>query len=376
MASQIPEQAPDDTATAAGLPSVAYYSDAFMQLERDQLFSTTWHAIGFAHDIPTPGSVYPVMSAAGCALLLCRDQAGDIHVFHNYCRHRGMRLVDEVKTNCRKLVCPYHAWCYELDGTLSRVPHKHGYGKHDDAGDNLPGLARVRSEVWAGIVFVDLSGAAVDFDVHMAPLSRRWARYDFDELRHGRSFEFDVPGNWKLAIENFIDIYHVPYVHPALNKYNDMTDHYFVHDGIVLGQGNREVKPTDNGAHKLPEFRDLAAEARHTMEAICLFPNLLLTVFADNLRAILVEPTSATTCHERVSVWFVGDEAMTPALEHYRNVVADRFPVFNIEDVEVVRRLQRSFESSGFESAHFNPFFDVNVFEFQQLIAGYCTPAS
>ena len=343
-----------------------------MHLEQERVFSANWHAIGFEHDVPNPGDAYPVMSAAGRSLLMVRGADQRVRVFHNYCRHRGMRLVDAPVSRLRNIVCPYHSWCYELSGDLARIPHRYGFGKHSEANTDIPGLEVVRAHSWAGLVFVDLSGDAPAFDDYLSPLAKRWSHYDFDLLRHGISMEFDVPGNWKLAIENFIDIYHVPFVHPSLNKYNGMSDHYFIHDGIVLGEGNDKYAPTDSAAGQLPEFPGLTPAQQSTIEAVCLFPNLLLTVFSDNLRLILVEPTGPRTCRERVSIFFVGDEAMAPQRESHRSTVADRFPSFNAEDVDAVSKLQHSFETSGFERAHFNAFFDGAVHGFQQLVALGC----
>lgn len=357
---------------AHGLPADAYRSAEFLRHEQASLFLRHWHAVGFEHDVADAGDVFPVLCASGVSLILVRDQAGAVRVFHNFCRHRGMRLVAEPQQGRRTLVCPYHAWCYGLDGTLQRIPHRDGFGAHGAPPAHVPGLVPVRSHVWAGIVFVDRSGEAAPFEAYIEPLSSRWRDYDFSLLRHGASMHFDVPGNWKLAIENFIDIYHVPYVHPGLNQYNNMADHYFIQEGPVLGEGNAEYRPADEGAGKLPMFPGLSQTQQQTIEAVCLFPNLLLTVFSDNLRVILVEPTGPGSCRERVSIFFVGDEALEPCLEDYRRAVVARFPSFNDEDVGVVTRLQEAFENSAYDRAHFLPFFDGNVHRFQQLVGRAC----
>ena len=366
------EPAADNIEQACGLPASAYTSEEFMRHEQQTLFASTWHAVGFVQDVPNPGDICPVHSAAGRSLLLVHDQDSQIKVFHNFCRHRGMRLANTPLQGRKNIVCPYHAWCYDLDGGLLRIPHRDGYGKHGEAPGDIPGLVSVRSQVWAGIIFVDLSNQAGAFADYIAPLANRWASYDLSLLRPGIDMTFDVSGNWKLAIENFIDIYHVPFVHPGLNKYNAMTDHYFIDDGIVLGEGNSEYLPTDEGAHRLPEFPGLTQTERQTIEAVCLFPNLLLTIFSDNLRVILVEPTGTATCRERVSISFVGDEALSSELERFRTIVADRFPSFNAEDVAVVTQLQEAFETSPLDRFHFNRFFDGNVHRFQQLVASAC----
>ena len=110
------------------------------------------HAVGFEQDVALAGDVYSVMSAAGRSLLMVRGADQKIRVFHNYCRHRGMRLVDTPVSAMNRIVCPYHSWCYELTGRLSRVPHRFGFGVHSDANGDLPGLESVRSHVWAGLV--------------------------------------------------------------------------------------------------------------------------------------------------------------------------------------------------------------------------------
>ena len=310
-----------------------------------------------------------MVSATGRPLLLVRDREQRLGVFHNYCRHRGMRLVDESIRGRANIICPYHAWCYDLDGRLLRIPHRYGFGQHGQEPKDIPGLNPVRSALWNGIVFVDLSGQAPAFETYIAPLARRWAHYDFSHLVPGASMSFDVDGNWKLAIENFIDIYHVPYVHPSLNEYINITEHEFIWEGeVVVGQGGG-IEPTDEGVGKLPVFPNLTLTQEATIEAISLFPNLLLTVFSDNLRAILVQPTGPGTCHERVEIFFVNEQALAPKLDKYRSIVAERFPAFNEEDVGVVGQLQTSFETSAFERAHFSGFFDVNVHRFQQLVA-------
>ena len=105
-----------------------------------------------------------------------------------------------------------------------------------------------------------------------------------------------------------------------------------------------------------------------------VFPNLLVTVFSDNLRFILVEPTGPGTCRERVEIFFAGEAALAPAFAAERETVVERFPAFNREDVDLVGRLQESFESAAFERAHFSEFFDGNVHHFQRMVAHACIP--
>ena len=361
------------TGQAPGLPPCAYRSDAFFRLERRRLFSRNWFALGFVDDVPEPGDLRPVASAAGPALLMARGPEGRVRVFHNYCRHRGMRLVAEPRSGQRHIVCPYHAWRYDLDGALIRRPHYRGFGAHEHRPENAPGLERVRSTVWNGVVFVNPDARAPDFEQVVGPLQRRWAHYDLGRLVHGASLSFDVSANWKLAVENFIDIYHLPSVHPGLNRYCAMRDHYFVREGDhVVGQGTAAYAPEDDAVGKLPVFPGLDAVQDTTTEALSVFPNLLITVFNDNLRMILIEPTGPRTCRERVEVFFVGEAALRPTLRPARERVVGRFPAFNREDLALVAGLQESIENAAFERAHFSAFFDANVHHFQRMVAHAC----
>ena len=361
-------------APSGGLNASAYTSAEFMSLEQTRLFSRHWMPIGFSHDVPEPGDIKAVATAAGQSLLMVRGADGNLRVLHNYCPHRGMRLVADESRGAHNIVCPYHAWCYGLDGKLLRIPHRHGFGKHAVEPGDPAGLEPVRCVVWTGIVFVDLSANAPDFDDFIAPLAKRWKHFDLSLLVPGTSMTFEVEGNWKLAVENFIDIYHVPFVHPALNSYIDVSQHEFISEGdVLLGQGSETYQPTDAGSGQLPMFPDLTTSQAATIEAVSLFPNLLLTVFGDNLRVILIEPTSTRSCRERVEIFFVGHQALDAELAQARAIVSERFPVFNLEDVGVVEQLQRNFESSAFEHAHFLDFFDANVRRFQQRVAIACS---
>ena len=279
----------------AVLPSSAYSSREFLGLEQRSLFARRWLCVGLIDDVAEPGDVIP-LSVAGRALLVSRDWDGEIHVFHNFCRHRGMSLVERPCSALKTLVCPYHSWVYGLDGRLLRTPHIGGFGQHD-RDSAIPGLQRVRSAVWHRLLFINLSDDAPAFAEYIEPLAERWAAYDLSLLRRGESARYQIQSNWKLPIENFIDYYHLPSVHPGLNSYSAMEDHYQVENDTYFGQGNQNNRPTDDSAGILPEFPGLNPRQSTVTEAFCLFPNLLITIFNDSLRIILVEPAGPEVLH-------------------------------------------------------------------------------
>ena len=351
------------------LPADTYTSERFLDLERRTLFSKRWVCVGLVDDVPEPGDATPG-EVAGKSVILTRDATGAVHVLHNFCRHRGMKILAEPVRRRSCLVCPYHAWTYGLDGGLVRAPHFDGPGSHGSV--PVEGLARVRSAVWHRFVFVNLSGDAPEFADWIAPLERRWARYDLRTLRRAESRTLAIGSNWKLVVENFIDYYHLPYVHKDLNRYSAMEDHYSIREGDrFFGQGNARYAASDEAAGKLPTFPGLRDADQCVTEAICLFPNLLVTIFNDNLRIILVEPSGPASCRERVEVFVVGDAAAAPELAPLRRALLKRFESFNVEDIAIVERLQDAFTTTDFDGGRLSPAFDANIYHFHRLIADH-----
>jgi choline monooxygenase len=231
-----------------GLSNRFYTDTAHFEFERDELFAKTWACVGFGSDVPAPGDLVPV-SLLGIPLILLRDRQGRLKVFHNVCSHRGMTLVDRPARCDTVIRCPYHSWAYDLDGALKATPKFGGPDSNNLNGfdRSAHGLREVRSAVWFDTVFVDLSGRASSFDDHMRPLHGRWGMFDETLIRHSgkdSSLKLSVNCNWKLAVENYCESYHLPWVHPGLNSYSRLEDHYnIIQDGAFAGQGSRAYKP-------------------------------------------------------------------------------------------------------------------------------------
>ena len=130
--------------TARGLPNPFYTDPAVFEAEKERLFFRNWAALGFASDVAGPGDARPV-DFLGQPLLMVRDKEGRLRVFQNVCRHRGMILVAEPCRIERAIRCPYHSWCYELDGRLRTTPHVGGPGRnrHDEIRRDELGLIEV-----------------------------------------------------------------------------------------------------------------------------------------------------------------------------------------------------------------------------------------
>ena len=355
--------------TALGLPNRAYTDEAFLGAERDRVLGPEWTAVAFAHDVPAPGDLFPA-TAAGQPLLLVRDVDHTVRVFHNVCRHRGTRLVDVPCRARKRIVCPYHAWTYGLDGALLATPNFSGPADHSHPSleEGKQGLVEVRSGVWNHVVMVNLSGDAVSLREWTGRLDRRWAEFDIADMAPGGSMTFDIRSNWKLVVENFLESYHLPVVHPALNAYSPLEDHELVIDEVFMGQLSLHYAPVDGG-NALPRFAGLSEARASSGEYLLLFPSLMVSITPDHFRATIVTPVLAGLTHQRWEFFFVGEESAAERFRAAREAVVDRVAAYTREDIAILEKLQAGRRSSGYDGGRFSPFHETTTHRFQTLIA-------
>ncbi|MGB5327719.1 MAG: Rieske 2Fe-2S domain-containing protein, partial [Gammaproteobacteria bacterium] len=259
-------------AVSHGLPAEAYIGDDFMRVERDTLFSDNWVFVGFAHQLEHSGDVRPI-EVAGLPLFLLRDQQGEIVAFHNVCRHRNLKLVDAEGSVGKLIRCPYHSWSYDLCGALKNAPYFGGAMRELPAdfsfADN--GLMPVHCEVWHDWIFVNLAEQSLAFDDFLAPLKRQLGAVDVTEYLPVAMLDFgEVPCNWKLLMENFIEPYHVQFVHNKTTE-QPLEDHYTVVDEHCVGSAV-ELDPEQVASAKVGTLGV-------TSHYLTLFPNFIMGTY-------------------------------------------------------------------------------------------------
>ena len=367
-----------DTATANGLPNEAYVSREWARLERERVLGATWTCVGFAGDVP-PGHAAP-LDLLDLPLMLVRDRDGVPRVFHNVCRHRGHRLVDGPCNLGGRIRCPYHAWTYGLDGRLRGTPHIGGPGVHEAEGfdRSTRGLVEVRTATWLGLVFVNLSGDAPPLEEHLAGLRRRWAPYLGDgglevftpAADDSGSLELALGGNWKLAVENFCESYHLPWVHPGLTSYSRLEDHYeILEDGLGAGQGTLAFSFTERAGIELPRCAAWPEDKRGIAEYFALYPNVLLGIHVDHFYAIVLVPDGPERTVERLQIYYLGDAAEGDAYREARATMLEGWRQVFVEDVGVVEGMQRGRHSPAFDGGAFSPVMDRPTHHFHRWVA-------
>ncbi|MEL6384788.1 MAG: aromatic ring-hydroxylating dioxygenase subunit alpha [Cyanobacteria bacterium J06626_18] len=358
----------------------AYTSTRHLEQECQTLFSQYWVCVGLASDVPNPGDVYPT-EVAKMPIVLVRDGRKSspdgtypLRAFHNICSHRGLQLVNKPCNVQGNLRCPYHSWSYKLDGSLKGTPHFGGYYKDSYVGFDRAskGLKPIRCEQWFDLVFVNLSGDAPPLETYLQPVSDRWSGYAFSLLRREpREVSLKCNANWKLAVENFSESYHLSWVHPDLNSCSRMEDHFGFEVGDThVGQGSLLYKRGVLEGRSLPTFPNLQTMGKQTVaEYITVFPNLMLGIHPDYFLVFTVDPIHPDQSTERMVFYFVGDDAMTPENEALRHLPIDLWQVTNDEDIEMIERMQIGRQSPSFDGGCFSPELEQTVYRFQQKVA-------
>lgn len=361
--------------TARGLPN-AFYTDAQLyECEREYVFSKNWACIGFAKDIAEPGDARPA-TLLGIPLLFIRDREGGVRVFQNVCRHRGMLLVDKPRRLKGVIRCPYHAWCYELDGRLRATPHVGGPGKNIAPGIDRSklGLIEVRSAVWMDLIFVNLSGDAPEFHDYAGGIIERWREFSDKPLFPGgaeSSFQLNVECNWKLAVENYCESYHLPWIHPGLNSYSRLEDHYnIIEPEQFSGQGTLVYNPRlDASGLRFPDFGKLSDKWQSGAEYVALYPNVLLGVHRDQTFAIMLEPVGPNRTVEHVEIYYADWDVGSNAWSAMRQRNAEMWREVFEEDIFVVEGMQRGRSAPGFDGGKFSPAMDESTHCFHHWVA-------
>lgn len=356
--------------TARGLPNAHYIDAGVFAEEREALIFDQWAGLAVAADVPEPGDAKPI-TFLGMPLLLLRGKDGDVRVFQNICRHRGMILVEEPRRIEGAIRCPYHSWCYGTDGRLVTTPHVGGPGQntHEAIKRDELGLVEVRSHIWRDVVWINVSGAAPAFEEAMGDVISRWAEFE-QPVYHGGDdsrFELEVATNWKLAVENYCESYHLPWVHPGLNSYSRLEDHYHIEKpGAFSGQGTLVYRQlTNENGDSFADFPGLSDTWDTAAEYIAVYPNVLLGVHRDHAFAIVLLPEGPEKTVEHIHLYYA--ESYTDGGLRQRNTQLWK-TVFE-EDIFVIEGMQRGRHAAGFDGGKFSPAMDSPTHCFHEWAA-------
>ena len=193
--------------------------------------------------------------------------------------------------------------------------------------------------------------------------------YDFSDLRFGDALAFDIQANWKLAIENFIEPYHVFSCHPWLNSFVSMAERDPpTFEDHVLKCGYTFQKTDPARGEGLPYFPNLPKEKQNRGDWFVLFPNFAFEIFPDQVDVFIATPMGADRCKETIALYFIGEGATSAKYASGRNTVLQNWHDLNTEDVGVIERMQAGRYSEGFDGGVLSPYWDPVLQHFAKLI--------
>jgi len=348
---------PKNLNTIFGLPSKSYTDENFWKKECNTVLSDGWLFVGFVHEFKKPGDVIPLF-IADKPILLVKDN-NKINAFHNVCSHRCLKLVDEKKNVGKIIRCPYHSWSYDLEGKLKAAPHIGGIDQHQPKGFNFSdhGLKKIKIHIWHDWIFINFNGKAKKFEEYAKPLIKKFNDIDLTKLKYGATLDFGkIKTNWKFLIENFIEPYHVQFVHKSTTN-QPLKDHYTFVDGICYGSGV-DVKEED-----VKNSKALSV----TSQYLSLFPNFIIgTYFPNQVGVYLNVPIApGITSQKRIIYTTDGKDLGKEEVDMVKNI----WWSVHKEDHEMCERLQEGRSSPASEEGGLlSPVWEKGVQAFQKLI--------
>jgi choline monooxygenase len=363
-----------------GLPNECYISEEYTKIERKKLFEDKWVVVGVASSLPKIGDAKP-FTLLNLPVIILRDKKNKIRVFHNVCSHRGYKIMQKPCKIKNVIRCPYHSWSYDTDGKLVATPHIGGMNKHDtDKFDkSISGLKEIRSYVWLDLIMINISNNEIAFEEYIKPLSDRWSEFWPDKDRklisHSSDFGYfnlKAKCNWKFAIENYCESYHLPWVHPGLNSYSKIEDHYHI-QGLpnrFAGQGTVVYNPRLKGKEKFPCFPNWPKDKERIAEYVALFPNVMLGIHKDHYYAYWLEPVDHKYTIEHMEIYYVGEKAAnSKKFKSLRKQNCKLWKSVQSEDVNIIEGMQEGRNSPSYNGGNFSPVMDNPTHHFHKWVA-------
>ena len=363
----------EKSAMSLTLPSEWYLSETIFALEKEHIFLQDWVCVGRDEEIAKVGD-HKVLSLFGESILLLRNNEHELRAFYNVCRHRGAQLCPKEEqedsderiplkggvVGGKAIMCPYHAWTYDLNGRLIRAPHL-----TSDMGLNLEDirLHPVAVESWGGFVFLHLSPEqAKPFSEHIAASAERFARYPLAELAVAKTLTYSVNANWKVLCENYNECYHCGPVHPELCQ---LVPAFKENGGADLdwdnGVPHREgaTSFTLTGTTTREAFPDLDVFEKERHKGDLIYPNLFLSLAADHVAVFILHAEGPKKTRIDCHFLFAQDEINR--VDFDSSDAVDFWHLVNRQDWTICERVQIGMDSRVHKQGVFSPMEDWNL---------------
>jgi choline monooxygenase len=352
---------------AMALPARWYCDPAIAAFERRAVFDRSWHLLAHVSRLRDAGD-HVVADCAGLPVIAVRGADGVLRAFHNVCRHRAGPIAQCDGLAAKALRCRYHGWTYTLEGQLRAAPEMQSAEGFDVAAVRLPQLA---VHEWQGLVFACADTAtAPPFEAFVAGIDARiGAGRDLAGYGHHRHVAYDIACNWKAYVDNYLEGYHVPHVHPALNRMLDYRSYRTEPARWHSLQWSPLRAPDDSADPGLYGDGDALY--------YWLWPNTMLNILPGRLQTNRVVPLAPDRCRVEFDFYYpVGgpgeDDGEARAR---RDADRDFSDEVQLEDLRICEDVQRGLASGSYVAGRLNPLRETGVHHFQELLRAACREA-
>jgi choline monooxygenase len=354
-----------DIAVASTPPSRLYTAADVFDSQRESVFARSWQFAAHTECVRLPNQVHPLTLLEGCLdepLLLTRDAGDRVHCVSNVCTHRG-NLVCENPGIERGLRCRYHGRRFGLDGRFLSMPEFEATRNFPSPADDLP---RLPLEAWGPLLFTGIRPATA-FGDWIEPLRRRVGWLEQPDLRFdaSRSRDYLVACNWALYCENYLEGFHIPFVHGGLSEvidYGSYRTELYAHASLQVG--------ASRGGQAAFEPPPDSPDAGQAVAAyyFWLFPNLMLNFYPWGLSLNIVRPLSV----DRTRVSFLTYVRRPELLDRGAGSGLDRV---EREDEAIVEAVQRGVRSRLYDRGRYSATRETGTHHFHRLLAAAMGPS-
>jgi choline monooxygenase len=339
-------------------PAEWYFDSSMLEREKSTVFARTWQLAGRAEDVADPGQFFTA-TVADEPVIVARGADSQLRALSNVCRHRA-GPVAAGRGRCEALRCGYHGWSYALDGQLTATPEWGGVEGFDRAAHSLP---QFRVETWGALVFVNLDAGCAPLAETLEDLPARLARRDLSSMKFALRKEWVVECNWKVYVDNYLEGYHIPVVHPALNRELDYA-RYRTETKRLYSIQHSPIR-----ADRATRLKIDAEAEENEAQYFWLFPNLMLNVYPDNYSTNLIMPLSAERTLT-VFEWYF-DEPGSEKSREALNRTVEFSDEIQLEDIRVCEAVQRGLRSRTYAQGRYSVKRENGVHHFLGLLAEF-----
>ena len=340
---------------AHALAAHHYFGADMLALEQRSVFACSWQLVAHREQLAAPGD-HVVEAVAGTPVLVVRGKDGELRAFVNVCRHRAGPIAHCSGTGLHALRCRYHGWLYDAEGRLIGAPEMQDAAGFDPGTIRLPAL---RVAEWQGLVFVALDAAVPEHEAVCRGIAERIAPIDLAAMRFARRDVFDVACNWKVYVDNYLEGYHLPSVHPGLSRVLD----YRAYDTELFEWYSLQHSPLRNNQGIYGD-----GEAYYYF----IYPNVMLNVMPGRLQSNRVLPLGPDRCRVEFDYYYAEDAEARSRIERDREFSDE----IQAEDILICEAVQKGLASGFYEAGRLCPKRESGLWHFHRhLRAAYARAA-